>query len=408
MNLRDHAKIIIDKTIEAVLPDEAVKRALRQVNFDGKNIFLVSIGKAGFSMAKAASDLLGQKICKGLVITKYDHVKGDLLNIDCYEAGHPISDENTYIATKKALELADGLTEDDLLIFLVSGGGSALFEDPIIETEELEYINKQLLEYGASITEINTIRKRLSNVKGGKFAKRAFPASVYTIILSDIIGDPLDMIASGPAFADSSTKNDAFNIVEKYGLNLSQKVLDLMQVETPKKLENVKTKITGSVSQLCSFAETRAKSLGYKTLILTDRLDCQAKEAGKFLGAIAKTYKDQGPIAIISGGETVVNITGDGKGGRNQEIALSAAPYISGLDNIVIFSVGSDGTDGPTDAAGGIVDGTSYQNLKDLGLDTYKVLKENDSYHALEKINGLVKTGPTGTNVNDFQVILIG
>lgn len=407
MNLRDHAQIIIDKTIEAVLPNEAVKRALGQIDFNGKDIYLVSIGKAGFSMAKAASEMLGDKITKGIVITKYDHVQGDLVNIDSYEAGHPISDENTYKATKKALELADSLKEDDVLIFLVSGGGSALFEDPIIDTDELEKINKQLLDSGASITEINTIRKRLSNVKGGKFAKRAHPASVHAIILSDIIGDPLDMIASGPAFADSSTKEDALRIIDKYSLDLSDQVLDLIQNETPKSVENVENYITGSVSQLCSFAEITAESLGYKTLILTDRLECQAKEAGLFLGAIAKTYKDQGPIAIISGGETVVNITGSGKGGRNQEIALSAAPIISGLDNVLIFSVGSDGTDGPTDAAGGIVDGSSYRKLKEKGLDSYHILKENDSYRALAEIDGLVMTGPTGTNVNDFQVILI-
>ena len=407
MELRDHAHYIIKKTIEAVLPNEAVKRALKSMDLQGKNIYLVSIGKAGFSMAKAASDVLGEKIKQGIVITKYDHVKYPLINIDCYEAGHPISDDNTYAATKKVLELVDGLDENDLVVFLVSGGGSALFEDPIIDKEELEDINKQLLESGANITEINTIRKRLSNVKGGKFAQKCAPAQVKTIILSDIIGDPLDMIASGPAYADSSTSEDAFRIIEKYSLKLNDKIIELMKFETPKHIENVDNIITGSVSQLCKYAALTAEEIGYKPIILTDNLDCQAKEAGYMLGSIAYTNRDRGPQAIIMGGETIVNITGSGKGGRNQEIALAASQKIKGLDNIVIFSVGSDGTDGPTDAAGGIVDGLTALQLEQMGVDIHKILKDNDSYNALDKVGGLVITGPTGTNVNDFQVILI-
>lgn len=407
MELRDHAHYIIKKTIEAVLPNEAVKRALKSMDLQGKNIYLVSIGKAGFSMAKAASDVLGEKIKQGIVITKYDHVKCPLINIDCYEAGHPISDDNTYAATKKVLELVDGLDENDLVVFLVSGGGSALFEDPIIDKEELEDINKQLLESGANITEINTIRKRLSNVKGGKFAQKCAPAQVKTIILSDIIGDPLDMIASGPAYADSSTSEDAFRIIEKYSLKLNDKIIELMKLETPKHIENVDNIITGSVSQLCKYAALTAEEIGYKPIILTDNLDCQAKEAGSMLGSIAYTNRDRGPQAIITGGETIVNITGSGKGGRNQEIALAASQKIKGLDNIVIFSVGSDGTDGPTDAAGGIVDGLTALQLEQMGVDIHKILKDNDSYNALDKVGGLVITGPTGTNVNDFQVILI-
>ena len=407
MELRKQAEQIIDHAIGAVLPDAAVARALEGVSFPGR-VVRVAAGTAAWQLAKAAHDSLGSRIGDGIVITKYGHVKAPIGNFTCWEAGHPIPDEHSFAATQAALELVSVLTERDTVLFLLSGGGSALFEKPAISGEELQDITAQLLACGADITEINTIRKRLSCVKGGKFAQLCAPAKVFSIVLSDIIGDPLDMIASGPAYPDSSTGEQAREIAAKYALKLSTKAAACLEVETPKVLSNVTTHITGSVRELCSAAADAAEALGYETHILTDRLNCQAREAGSFLGSIAATHYGSGKkLAFIAGGETVVRLTGDGKGGRNQELALSAAAGIDGLEKVCIFSVGSDGTDGPTDAAGGYVDGTTARKLRGLDLDIYDVLHRNDAYHALEKTGGLIITGPTGTNVNDVAVVLL-
>ena len=406
--LRKISDNIINAAINAVLPDEAVKRALSGKEFSGK-VILVATGKAAWQMAKAAEDYLGDKIDKGVVVTKYDHVKGDINRCVCIEAGHPVPDENSFKGTQEAIDAVSNLSANDTVLFLISGGGSALFEKPLIPGEELQDITDQLLACGADIVEINTVRKRLSAVKGGKFAKICEPAQVYAIVLSDILGDPLDMIASGPACPDTSTCEDANKIIAKYNIRLSDKAKELMNIETPKQLDNVTTQINGSVRQLCSAVEKECVKYGYEPVMLTDQLCCQAKEAGSFLASIAKTHINSGrKMAFIAGGETVVNLTGHGKGGRNQEIALAASSAISGLSNVAVFSVGSDGTDGPTDAAGGYVDSDTHMELKKLGIDEYEVLKENDAYHALEKVGGLIKTGPTGTNVNDVAVVLIG
>ena len=406
--LREISDHIINEAIKAVLPDAAVKRALEGKDFPGK-IVLVAMGKAAWQMAKAAEECLGDKIDKGVVVTKYQHVKGEINKCICIEAGHPVPDENSFRGTQAAIDAVTGLTEKDTVLFLISGGGSALFEKPLIPGEELSDITNQFLACGADIVEMNTVRKRLSAVKGGKFAKICEPAQVYAIVLSDILGDPLDMIASGPACPDTSTCEDAKRIIEKYNIRLSEKAQELMEIETPKKLDNVTTKINGSVKELCSAVEKECRELGYEPYILTDQLCCQAKEAGSFLASIAKTHIRTGKkAAYIAGGETIVNLTGHGLGGRNQEIALSASAGIAGLGNVAVFSVGSDGTDGPTDAAGGYVDSETHAALKELGIDEYEVLKENDAYHALEKVGGLIKTGPTGTNVNDVAVVLIG
>lgn len=406
--LRKISDNIINAAINAVLPDEAVKRALSGKEFSGK-VILVAIGKAAWQMAKAAEDYLGDKIDKGVVVTKYEHVKGDINRCVCIEAGHPVPDENSFKGTQEAIDAVSNLSVNDTVLFLISGGGSALFEKPLIPGEELQDITNQLLACGADIVEINIVRKRLSAVKGGKFAKICEPAQVYAIVLSDILGDPLDMIASGPACPDTSTCEDADKIIAKYNIRLSDKAKELMNIETPKQLDNVTTQINGSVRQLCSAVEKECVKYGYEPVMLTDQLCCQAKEAGSFLASIAKTHINSGrKMAFIAGGETVVNLTGHGKGGRNQEIALAASSAISGLSNVAVFSVGSDGTDGPTDAAGGYVDSDTHMELKKLGIDEYEVLKENDAYHALEKVGGLIKTGPTGTNVNDVAVVLIG
>lgn len=403
--LRSHADYIVRSSIAAVMPDEAVKKALENKSFPG-GVYLVSVGKAGWQMAKAAYDLIADQITQGIVVTKYDHVKAPIENCICYEAGHPVPDENTFRGTQAVLDMVSGLSEKDTVLFLLSGGGSALFEKPLVSGEVLQDVTNQLLACGADIVEINTIRKRLSAVKGGRFAEYCAPAKVFSVVLSDIVGDPLDMIASGPACADSSTCEQAEAIAEKYQLNLTAETWDLLRNETPKNLTNVTTQITGSVRQLCKAAEVACRELGYETVLLTDTLSCEARDAGKMLAEQLKNSTREN-IAFIAGGETVVKLTGTGLGGRNQELALSAAEYISGLAGAAVFSVGSDGTDGPTDAAGGYVDYETANALKEQGIEIASVLADNDAYHALQAVDGLIVTGPTGTNVNDVAVALL-
>jgi len=401
------ARQIVDRAISAVLPDEAVQRALRSRTFSGR-VVLVSVGKAAWQMAKAAHDCLGGRVEQGVVITKYGHLGGPIGNLRFYEAGHPVPDENSFAATQAAIELVRDLGPEDTVILLISGGGSALFEKPLVTGEELQDVTNQLLSCGADIVEINTIRKRLSAVKGGRFAQLCAPAQVFSVVLSDVLGDPLDMIASGPACPDGSTCAQAMTLAEKYRLRLGPEALELLGRETSKTLDNVETQITGSVRQLCAAAAEASRELGYEPVILTDQLCCQAREAGSFLASIARSHADSGrTLAFLAGGETVVRLTGCGRGGRNQELALSAAEGIAGLRNVAIFSVGSDGTDGPTDAAGGFVDGGTAEELALQGIRIHQVLEENDSYHALKRSGGLIVTGPTGTNVNDVAVVLI-
>lgn len=408
MTLRQDAQFIIDEAIKNVLPDEAVLNALKDKTFNDGDLYVVAVGKAAYQMAKKASEILKDRIRSGIVITKYNHVKGTIDNIECFEAGHPVPDNNSFFATQKVIELVSNLKSNDTVLFLLSGGGSALFEKPLIDKQELQDITSQLLSCGADIKEINTIRKRLSEVKGGKFAKLCEPANIYSIVLSDIIDDPLDMIASGPAYPDSSNFKDALKIVEKYNLKLSNKALKCLEIETPKEINNVETIITGSVKKLCEAAKRACENLGYETIILNDQVSCEAKKAGLYLANIAKENQNSNrALAFIIGGETVVHITGKGKGGRNQEIALASSIGLSGLKDSACFSIGSDGTDGPTDAAGGYVDEKSYSLLLDKGIKVEDVLKNNDSYNALKECNGLIITGPTGTNVNDVSVLLI-
>ncbi len=435
--LRADADRIIQASIAAVMPGAAVEKALQEsqefrdfVPGDGK-VVLVAAGKAAWEMARAALSR-NIRIDEGIVITKYGHVKGTLPGVSCYEAGHPVPDENGFAATEKALQLVSGLGERDTVLFLLSGGGSALFESPLIPGEELADLTQQLLACGADIVEMNTVRKRLSRVKGGRFAAAAAPARVFSIVLSDILGDPLDMIASGPAYPDRSTCEEAMAIARRYGLRLSDAAWQCLGRETEKELENVETHITGSVRELCRAAGQAAEALGYQTVYLTDALCCEAKDAGSFLASIAKSYARIGADAVrpgseeagaeptdnekadvvrpgsgrkrafIAGGETVVHLTGKGKGGRNQELALSAAIGLAGIPGAAVFSIGSDGTDGPTDAAGGYVDGDTAAEL-----DIRTALSEHCSYEALRQSGGLIITGPTGTNVNDVAVVLV-
>lgn len=408
MSVHSDAQTVIRAALAACRPDAAVRRALEGREFPAGGVYLVAIGKAAWQMAACAAEVLGPKLRAGVVVTKYGHSMGPIPRCAVWEGGHPVPDANSFRGTQAAMDLVRDLGPEDQVVFLVSGGGSALFESPLVPEAELAEITRALLAGGADIVEMNTVRKRLSAVKGGRFAQLCAPAKVFAVVLSDILGDPLDMIASGPACPDSSTCAQALAVAEKYRLPLSPHAAELLARETPKSLSNVETAITGSVRELCTAAAKVCRELGYEPLVLTDRLCCEAREAGSFLASIARSHDGtERSLAFLAGGETVVHLTGDGLGGRNQELALAAAPGIAGMADTVLFSLGSDGTDGPTDAAGGLVDGGTLDRLTAAGLTVHDVLRRNDAYHALEAVGGLLRTGPTGTNVNDVAVVLL-
>jgi hydroxypyruvate reductase len=410
--LHKDAATLINRSIAANLPQEAVRNALKDRAF-ADSLYLVAIGKAAWTMAQAAQEALGDAVKAGFVITKYGHAEKPIPGLEIIEAGHPLSDENTILGTGKAVALARKLGKGDELLLLISGGGSALFEKPLegITLDDIVAVNNQLLASGADIVEVNMIRKRLSAVKAGRFAQLCAPAKVFTVVLSDVLGDRLDSIASGPAAPDLSTAEDALAVVNKYKLVLNDRIRRYLTQETPKALDNVESVITGSVRTLCQSAAENARALGYTPYVLCSDMNCEARDAGKLIGAIARQIRQgnsgfKPPCALIFGGETVVHLKGAGKGGRNQELALAAAEGIADMEGVLVFSVGSDGTDGPTDAAGGIVDGSTVRRLREKGLTIPAILDNNDAYHGLEAVGGLIKTGPTGTNVNDIAVIL--
>ena len=405
--LRNEAEKAAYTAIGAVMPEGAVRRALLGISFPGR-VFLIAAGKAAPHMAQAALSVLSVPVESGIVISKYGHFDRPIEGLQCFEAGHPVPDENSVTAGEAALKLTEDLKEDDTVLFLLSGGGSALFEKPLIPLAELQDITAQLLACGADIIEINIIRKRLSAVKGGKFAAHCAPAKIEAIILSDILGDPLDMIASGPVSPDTASCADALAIAEKYGLRLSEEAKTCLQTETPKVLSNVNARVVGSVRELCRAAGEACRSMGYEPVFLTDQLNGEAREAGRFMASVLRSHAGDGKkIAFLAGGETVVHLTGKGLGGRNQELALAACEGLRGLKNAAVLSIGSDGTDGPTDAAGGYTDGDSYDELAEKGIRLYDVLQNNDAYHALKAVDGLIVTGPTGTNVNDVCIGLV-
>ena len=406
-SLRRDAEAAVRAAIRAVLPEEAVRRALSGLSFPGR-VILIAAGKAAPRMAKAALEAIPVPVTDGAAVSKYGHFTEDLAPLRCFEAGHPVPDENSEAAAEAILALTADLTETDTVLFLLSGGGSALFEKPLIPLEELRDVTDQLLGCGADIGQINTIRKRLSAVKGGRFAAHCSPARVEAVVLSDVLGDRADMIASGPVSLDSATSADALRIAEAYSLRLSAEARRLLTVETPKEAANVHLQIVGSVRELCRAAAAACRGMGYEAVFLTDRLDCEAREAGRTLASVLREHAGDGKkLAFLAGGETVVRLTGKGKGGRNQELALAASETLRGMKGAAVISVGSDGTDGPTDAAGGYVDGESLDALEAAGFDLDAVLRENDSYHALKAIGGLIVTGPTGTNVNDVCLGLL-
>jgi glycerate 2-kinase len=413
--IRDDAMVIIHESIKAVLPEAAVIEALKNRKIRDRAV-LVAIGKAAWNMASAAMKILGTKVNRGVVITKYGHSRGPIERCEIIEAGHPVPDENSVLGTTKALELVSELTAADQVIFLISGGGSALFEKPLdgVSLDDIREITQQLLGCGADISEINTIRKHLSAVKGGRFAQQCGSAGICTVVLSDVIGDKLDTIASGPAYPDSSTSADAFAILKKYEIQIGSHLVKAIGQETPKVIGNSETYITGNLAALCDAAARSAARLGYTPQLLSTSFDCEAKKMGEYLASVARDIKARVenapaqnlPCSVIAGGETIVRLSGKGKGGRNQEVALAAALGIEGIEDVLIFSLGSDGTDGPTDAAGGFADGNTAARIRAGSINPEMSLANNDSYHALQASGDLIMTGPTGTNVNDLMVIL--
>lgn len=403
MMLRKDVDIIINRIVNDINPYKNTFFALNEEE-NIENIYVVAIGKAAWTMAKAASDRLGNRIKSGIVITKYQHSKGEINNIEIYEAGHPIVDENSLRATEKVLELTNQLNKNDKVILLISGGGSALFEKPYIPLIELQQINDQLLKSGATINEINKIRKKFSMVKGGKFARHCLPASIDTYILSDVIGDDISSIASGPAAIDDTSVEEIKEIIKKYKLDIKEEHLQFLFAENEKDINNVTNRFVGSLKQLCDSTKNICEELGYETIMANEYYTGDGDLLAKGLGEYAIKMQDiDHSLAYIIGGEATINVTGKGLGGRNQEIALRSALYLKECKDTCIFCFGSDGTDGPTDAAGAYSDEYTFNEIK--GIEDY--LENNDAYNAFKSNGGLILTGPTGTNVNDVYVLLI-
>ncbi len=391
-----------------------------------EKIFLVGTGKAAASMAQAMEEILGERITQGVITTKYGHGL-PLRFTEVIEAGHPLPDRNGMEGARKMKDLLQTTGPMDLVLCLISGGGSALLSLPSegITLEEKQELTQLLLDCGADIKEINTIRKHISQIKGGWLARWAYPSTVISFILSDVVGDPLDVIASGPTVPDPSTFHDAWSILKKYGLinEVASSIQHHLRLgkegkreETPKAgefvFEKVYNLIIGSNIIALQAAEKEFLSLGFHAITLSSSIVGETREAAKFHGAIVREVLSTGrpiqrPACILSGGETTVTIKGNGLGGRNQEFALAGAFELNGLEKTVLLSGGTDGTDGPTDAAGAMVDHTTIQRSRAIGLDPLKYLENNDSYHFFKQIGDLLMTGPTRTNVMDVRIILI-
>lgn len=437
------AKAIFSKAVSAVDPFEILKDRIRierdrlsiktergsEKAFDlggVHKILLVGTGKASNSMAQAVEEIFGDRITKGLITTKYGH-QLPLQKTEFIEAGHPLPDRKGYEGARKIQRLLKESGPNDLVIFLLSGGGSALLPYPAdqIDLKEKQEVTQLLLDCGADIREINTIRKHISRIKGGWLAKWAYPSTVVGFILSDVVGDQLDVIGSGPTVPDPSTFEEAWEILKKYDL-LNEVAPSIRKYlhsgkegkveETPKPqdviFERVYNSLIGSNILSLQAAEKEAASLGFHTLILSSSIEGDTREAARFHTAVAKQVISSGnpiprPACILSGGETTVTIKGKGLGGRNQEFVLASALEISGIANIVLLSGGTDGTDGPTDATGALADHTTVQRGKSLGLDPKAFLNDNNSYPFFEKLGDLLITGPTHTNVMDVRIILI-
>jgi hydroxypyruvate reductase len=414
--LHSDAQVIIKRAIEANLPEKSVKNVLRKHNFSGEgNVYVIAIGQAAWSMANVAFCTLGYKLAKGLVVTKYKSSKGDIPNMEIIESGCPEPDENSILAAQKAIDLVQNLKEKDEVLILISAGADSLFEKPLdgITLQDIKDTLEQLTNCGASTEEILTIRKRLSAVKAGRFASMCAPAKVFGVIISDVLGDSLEKIALGISAPDTSTAKDAAAIVKKYKLILSPLILNALAIETPKTIDKLENKIASSNRLFCQSAAEIAEGFAYTVLIATYDLQGEARQVGQMMSAIIKQvgqskYSLKTPCAIIFGGKTKVSVKGTGKGGPNQELALSCAKEIEGMDNVVLLSLSSTGVDGKTEAAGAIVDGTAATILKSRKLNIEEMLENNDSFAAHKKTNDLIMIGQTDIDVNDMSVILMG
>jgi glycerate-2-kinase len=434
---RDLALKSLEAALKAVDPKQIMKSKLLlkdstlsidRYSFDlskFKSIYVVGGGKASGSMAEALEHILGKRVTCGLVNAPYG-TKSSVSMIELHGASHPVPDEAGVAGARRMLEIADLAEKDDLVVCLISGGGSSLMPLPrgSVSLADKREITSALLKSGATINEINTVRKHISDLKGGWLAKKAYPATVLNLILSDVVGDPLDFIASGPTVPDSTTFSDAVEVLRKYDLwtGASASIRKVLSdgakgliPETPKAddkaFKKVYNVIVGNNRFSSLAALERLKSTSLNTLLLSATLEGEARQVGVVLASIAREVSVSGnpvskPGGIVAGGETTVVVTGKGKGGRNQEIALAAGIKLKGLDGTVIASLSTDGIDGPTDAAGAIVDGKTLARATEAGLSPERFLAENDSYHFFSRLGDLVFTGPTGTNVNDISVIV--
>jgi hydroxypyruvate reductase len=418
--VKKHALQIFRAALEAAEPQAAV---LRQLRSDGRTliagreryrltdidrIFVVGAGKAGAAMASAVERLLGRRITDGLVNVP-DGVTARVRRIRLQQARHPLPDQRGVEGAKQIAAMAQSAGERDLVICVISGGASALLPAPVpgLTLEQKQTITRTLINGGATIHELNTVRKHLSMIKGGQLASLAAPARVIALILSDVIGDDLDVIGSGPTVADRSTVANAQAVLQKYG------VADPgVFCETPKSTQGVQNLIVGSNALAINAAAAKAKELGYKPLVLSTFIEGETRDVAAMHAAIAKEIlatdrPARRPVCVLSGGETTCTVHGSGVGGRNQEFVLAAAIALQGAPHLLILSAGTDGIDGPTDAAGAYADGSTVARAAALGLDARAYLANNDSYHFFEPLNALLKTGPTGTNVMDVRLLLL-
>jgi len=437
--VRKSAREIFDAAVRAVDPAEAIRRHLvrdgerlkignEQVDLGAvREIVVVGLGKAGAPMAAAVEEILGPRIARGLVVTKYGHVQPTRV-IRIHEAGHPVPDDAGMAGARAVLDHVKGLAPEDLVLVLISGGGSALTPSPVegITLAEKQSLTKALLACGADIREMNTLRKHISRIKGGQLARAAAPARVFTLILSDIVGDPLDAIASGPTVPDPTTYADALAILDKYRIRqeIPASIRTHLEAgaagkipETPKPDDplfvRVKSVMVASNIQALEAAKAEAQRLGFQAIILSSFIEGETREIARMHAALALEVRASGhpakpPVCLITGGETTVTLRGKGKGGRNQEFALAAALDIAGLRDVVVLSAGTDGTDGPTDAAGALADGETVARALALGLKPRAALDGNDAYPFFERLGDLVMTGPTRTNVMDVRLVLVG
>jgi len=395
---------------------------------DYERVFVIGGGKAAVSMMAAIAEILNERLDQGVLVTKYGHAGGvgpssstvdpSADNVQIIEAGHPVPDDNSVRGAEAVADLAKRATAQDLVICLISGGGSALLTLPVpsLTLNDLQELTDALLRSGATIDELNAVRKHCSRIKGGNLAKLAAPADVITLILSDVVGDPLDVIASGPTVPDTTTVADAREVLARYSIGRDDESFSSLQ-ETPKPgdtiFEHVQHVLIGSNRQAAKAAVTKARQLGFDALLLSTYVEGEAREVAKVAAGLAKGMHRYGdplspPACLVWGGETTVTVRGEGKGGRNQELALAAALAVEGWSQMLIMALATDGTDGPTDAAGAVVTGDTIERARELGLDPWAALKSNDSYHFFETLGDLIVTGPTGTNVNDLLFVLVG